>query len=102
MQLLCSSRNGPALLGISDIELLDILTINEEKMGEHYCKIRNLNLIPYPMIDNNNNCNIDYFLPSLNREAKRRASAKITKLMHNEFLHVFLGISCFEGTSPYR
>ena len=50
-----------------------------------------------PTVSSNSNCSITYFLTGPNREADRRASTKIIKLMYNEFPDVFSGKGCFKG-----
>ena len=68
---------------------------------------RNLISLVKSMADSNNNCYINYLLPGPNREADKRASVKLTKLMHYEFPDFFFGIGCFslqvkEGSKPYQ
>ena len=66
-------------------------------MTVHYKQQFNFKNIS-PMVNSNKNCSINYFFPGLSREADRKKSAKIMKLMHNKFLDFFSGIDCFEGT----
>ena len=56
-----------------------------------------LNPITNQVAIDNNNSQIDYFLPDPNKEADRRTSVKITKQMHYKFADAISGIRCFEG-----
>ena len=109
-------RNGPALLYMSGIEVLDLLTINcnailtvinrvnEEKAervgatqdaGCYRTQVQLCNTDSNSNIDtntmvNNSNSYIIYFLPGLNEGDERRVSTKITKQVHNKFTYVLL------------
>ena len=51
-----------------------------------------------PMVNENNNNSIKYFLPGPNRDADKNASDGITQWLQREFKDVFNGIRCFYGT----
>ena len=51
----------------------------------------------------NNGLNIpEYFRPSPNREADKRASRLKTMMIHSEFSDIFTGISCPQQVLPRR
>ena len=45
-----------------------------------------------------NSSKINYFILSLNKEANRKAGAKLRQQLQKEFKDVFTEIGCFEGT----
>ena len=97
-RFLVLSRNGPTSLDIPDIKVLDSLRINcsiiEESQKSNRLMRRRLKSnvtqtavqiqILIQWVDKNKNSNKDCFLQGPNRKANRRASAKITELMHNK------------------
>ena len=92
-----------SLLGLPDIELLNILQINcntigteIEKKGTNYTKNKR-NVLSRG--SEQSYANID---PSPNKENDKRASANITKQIQKEFEEVNTGIGCFEGMFPLQ
>ena len=101
MQFFLVPRNGPEQIGMRDIKWFNILGkmhntieasrkikwIDEQKVErEHYT---NKNSNQNSNVNNSNSCMIDHILPDLNKEADRKASGKLTKLMHKEFIILF-------------
>ena len=96
--------NGSALTGMSDTELLDIMSVQCNTLDTHHtdrdsntqqaeeeCYIIKIsNHIFAINIDNNNDCTVDYFLPVPNRDANKRADAKLIKSIHSEFDYVLI------------
>ena len=51
-----------------------------------------------PMVTDNDNDNIKYFLPGPNSNNGKRVSVEITQWLQKEFKNLFNGIGCFNGT----
>ena len=118
--------NRQPSLGKPDIEALGILTINcntiesRETDSLENCKTNmrqeinateklltntdgsKFEIEDKPMVNDNNNNSIKYFLPGLNSDADKEASFTITQWLQREFKDVFNSIGCFDGTFPLQ
>ena len=109
--------DGPALLGMPDIELLNIVRITYKVIGvpkqsrkfdlqtveafySHSCRtsITLWNITDKADAHDNNTDLPDYFRSSTNRAADKGASEILTNKIHNEFNDIFPSIDHFEGT----
>ena len=51
-----------------------------------------------PMVTNNENGIINYFLPGANQDNDKKVSAEITQQLWRDFKDVFTRIGCFDGS----
>ena len=113
----CSSRNGEALLRMSDTAALKLININIDSIQVE-CKTsieKELHVVEKGCAktgtdlrtkqgangqsgQNNANKTINYFFLSCNVDADTRKSSKLMWEIHNTSGDVFNGIGCFEGT----
>ena len=108
--------DGPVLLRMTDIEVLDILKVICAVMGDlhksrmfdsqtmqtsngHSCKANNVQQIKTHNADVNdaNSYMPDYCRSGINRAADKRASKVSMNKTLNEFGKSFAGIGCFTG-----
>ena len=106
--------DGPALLRISDNELLDIIRVicetidnkttsrkldPQAKLDEDSIRMDKTNIPDYlNSITSKTNNMLDYLNCSNNKEADKSVSEAITKRIHTKFNDLFSVVSCFEGT----
>ena len=110
MQIFVVTRNGSDLLGMPNIEQLDILSIAcrtmdmsqrcreiDSQMVEEKCYTDKKSNHPNPMVIYSKDYIIDYIVPDPSRDTDKNASAKIAKIIYDEFKNVSPGIGAFEG-----